>query len=258
MKVQIDLRKSVNENAGRYYDLVKKAKKKWEGAVDALRDSKKKLERLQSDEKKYLVEEEKKEKKRARKKEWYEKFHWFISSEGFLCFGGKDATSNEIVVKKHVEKNDLVFHTELPGSPFFVIRNGQEAGEKTKEECAIATACYSRAWKEGHSSAEVLYVLPEQVTKEAKAGEVVGRGSFMIYGKREILRVGVEYAIGIFDEEIVSGPITAVDSKTAKHVVVIPGREKKSSIAKLIKKKLGGGDVDDIVRFLPGTSAVKK
>ena len=92
MKVQIDLRKSVNENAGRYYDLVKKAKKKWEGAVDALRDSKKKLERLQSDEKKYLVEEEKKEKKRARKKEWYEKFHWFISSEGFLCFGGKDAT----------------------------------------------------------------------------------------------------------------------------------------------------------------------
>jgi len=47
-------------------------------------------------------------------KEWYEKFRWFISSDDFLILGGRDATSNEIVIKKHTEKNDLVFHR-----PFF-------------------------------------------------------------------------------------------------------------------------------------------
>ena len=30
----------------------------------------------------------------------YMKFRWFISSDGFLCLGGRDATSNEIIIKK--------------------------------------------------------------------------------------------------------------------------------------------------------------
>ena len=46
----------------------------------------------------------KKTEKKNRKQEWYEKFHWFFSSEDFLCIGGKDATSNEIIIKKHTEK----------------------------------------------------------------------------------------------------------------------------------------------------------
>ena len=29
-------------------------------------------------------------------KEWYEKFRWFYSSEGFLCIGGRDSTTNDI------------------------------------------------------------------------------------------------------------------------------------------------------------------
>ena len=106
----------------------------------------------------------------TRKKKWYEKFRWFVSSEGFLCIGGRDATTNDILVKKHMEKGDLVFHTQLAGSPFFIIKSeGKKIGKKTIEEAAQATASYSRAWKHGFTVTEVYYITPEQVKKEIGA-----------------------------------------------------------------------------------------
>ncbi len=255
MDIEINLAKSVDENAGTYFDLAKKAKKKLEGARTAIEETKKKINALEKQESKFWEEETKKQAKTQRKLEWYEKFHWFISSEGFLCVGGKDATTNEIIIKKHMEKDDLVFHTDMAGSPFFLIKNGQQAGEKTIEETAQVVAAYSRAWKLGHTTIDVFYVKPEQVSKEAKPGEHIGKGSFMIYGKTTYLHPKVEYAIGYIDEQIIGGPLSAVESKTKNYVTVIPGREKKSALAKKIKAKLKGGDLDDIIKFLPAGGA---
>lgn len=259
MEIEFDLNKSVDENAGDYFDLSKKAKKKLEGAKEALKDSEKKLVKLRKEEDKFWEEEKKKQTKINRKREWYEKFHWFISSEDFLCIGGKDATSNEIIIKKHTDKEDLVFHTDMAGSPFFVIKNGQEAGEESIKEAAQAVAVYSKAWKSGYSTADVFYVKPEQVTKEAKAGEHLAKGSFMVYGKTQYLHPLLEYALGLVDGVIIGGPINAVKKRTENYVVVISGREKKSSLAKKIKSKLKGGDLDDIIKFLPaGGGEIKK
>jgi len=251
MHIDIELTKSVDQNAGRYFDLAKKAKKKLEGARKALAESKQKLEKVQKEEDKFWQEEEQKQAKKERKREWYEKFHWFISSEGFLCIGGKDATSNELVIKKHTEKEDLVLHTDMAGSPFFVIKNGKDAGEETIKETAQAVAVYSRAWKLGHTSADVFYVKPEQVSKEAKAGEHLAKGSFMIYGKTTYLHPKLEYAIGLVEEQIIGGPVAAVRKKTDNYLIVVSGREKKSTLAKKMKAKLKGGDLDDIIKFLP-------
>lgn len=263
MRLELDLTTSLEENASRYFDLAKKAKKKLAGAEAALAESKKKLEKLLKEEQQFLDEEEKKQqeqqRKRERKREWYEKFHWFMSSEGFLCVGGKDATSNELIIKKHTEKEDLVFHTDMAGSPFFVIKNGQQAGEATRQEAAQAVAAYSRAWKLGHRTADVFYVKPEQVSKQPRAGEFIAKGSFMIYGQTTYLHPKLEYAIGLVDGQILGGPFSALRQQTKHLVVVIPGKEKKSDLAKTIKHKLGGGDLDDIVAFLPaGGGEIKK
>jgi len=259
MQIEIDLNESVDENAGIYFNLAKKAKKKLKGAEEAIKKSKNQLEELKKREDKFLEEETKKQQIKNRKQEWYEKFHWFISSEEFLCIGGKDATSNEIVVKKHTDKEDLVLHTDMAGSPFFVIKNGQECGEETINEAAQAVGVYSRAWKLGHSTADVFYVNPDQVTKEAQSGEHLSKGSFMVYGKTNYLHPKLEYAIGLVEDQIIGGPVNAIKKKTKKFVIVISGRQKKSALAKKIKSKLKGGDLDEIIKFLPaGGAEIKK
>jgi len=259
MEIDIDLNKSVDENAGDYFDLSKKAKRKLEGAKKALFDSQKKLADLRKQEDKFWQEENLKQQKKERKKEWYEKFHWFISSENYLCIGGRDATSNEIIIKKHVEKDDLVFHTDMAGSPFFVVKNGQKAGEKTLQEVANATAMYSRAWKLGYVTAGVFYVLPDQVSKEAPSGEYMVKGSFMIRGKTTYVPVKMECALGLLGEQVIAGPPSAIEAQTKNVIVLIPGDEKKSDLAKKIKRQLKGGELDEIIAFLPaGDGKIKK
>lgn len=258
MEIEIDLNKSVEENAEVYYEKAKKAKKKLKGAGAALEETRKKLAEAEKEEKGFLEETKEREAKKERKKEWYEKFHWFESSEGFLCIGGKDATSNEIVVKKHMEKGDIVFHTEMAGSPFFIVKKGQGAGEATLKECAQATAAYSRGWKRGLGTVEVYVVEPEQVSKTTKAGEYMPKGAFMIQGKRRFFNPKLELAIGLAEGRIIGGPEEAVKKKTGNYIVVVPGREKKSELAKKIKYKLGGGELDEIIGFLPGEGEIKK
>ena len=259
MEIEIDLNKSVDENAGRYFDIAKKSRKKVEGARKAIEESRKKLEQLQKEEDKFREQEEVKRQKKERKQEWYEKFHWFISSEGYLCIGGKDATSNEVAIKKHVDKDDLIFHTDMAGSPFFIVKSGQKAGEKTLQEAANATAVYSRAWKLGHGSAAVFYVKPEQVSKEAQAGEYMTKGSFMIRGKTTYVPIRMEYALGLIGEQIIGGPVEAVASRTDNYVVIIPGKDKKSDLAKKVRHKLKGGELDEVMKFLPtGEGEIRK
>jgi len=250
VKIKIDLTKSIEENASLYFEKAKKAKKKLSGALEAVKKSKEKLETLKKEQK--LEEEKAKEKKPKRKKEWYEKFHWFYSSEGFLCIGGRDATTNEIVIKKHTDPKDIVFHTEMAGSPFFVIKTkGKTPGQETLNQAAQATASYSKAWKLGITSVEVFYVAPDQVTKEAKPGEFVPRGAFMIYGKKNYIRTDLKLAVGIKNNQIIGGSVDSVKANADKFVIVIQGREKTSAAAKKIRHKLGGGDIDDIIRMLP-------
>lgn len=43
-----------------------------------------------------------------RKPHWFEKFIWFISSENFLIVCGRDAQQNELLVKRHMDKGDVV------------------------------------------------------------------------------------------------------------------------------------------------------
>ena len=183
-----------------------------------------------------------------------------MSSEGFLVIGGRDATSNEIVIKKHTEPNDLVFHTDMAGSPFFVVKTeGKIVGDKTKEEAADATCTFSRAWKLGLQTSSVFYVNPDQVSKKTKAGEFMGKGAFMIYGKTNYANNKVNLAVGInSSQQIMSGPIDATKKNCEKYAALVQGDEKASSIAKYIQHKTGGS-LDEIIRALPsGGFKIKK
>lgn len=262
VKLVLDVRKSLDANAAVYFEKAKKAKRKLKGAQAALQRTQQRLHQLMAEAEvaKTRFAAESSEKKsaaaRSQQRDWYEKFRWFVSSEGLLCVGGRDSTTNEIMVKKHTDSSDLVFHTELPGSPFFVIKASQKTiGEKTIEEAAIATASYSRAWKAGLQSADVFYVKPEQVSKEAKSGEYISKGAFMIYGKKNFVPVKLELAIGVTkDGKIMGGPIGAVAANCGKHVRLLQGDNRPSDAAKKVIKLLGlnSSYLDEVIRVMPG------
>lgn len=250
MEIRLDVRKSVEENAAAYFEASKKAKKKIEGAQAAVEKVKLQLQSLLD--KQRLETEDKGTDEIKRERKWFEKFRWFISSEGFLCVGGRDATTNEIVVKKHAEKGDIVFHTEMSGSPFFVVKaEGKEVGKETLEEVATATASFSRAWKLKLSNAEVFYVNPAQLSKTPKAGEYLEKGAFVVSGKATKMVAEIKLAVGVTeDNAVMCGPVSAVKKNCGKYIVIMPGDIKSSDIARKVKKTLGG-EIDDIVRVLP-------
>lgn len=253
MRLKLNLKKSIEQNASDYFEKSKKAKKKIETIKKVIEVQKRKLEAL----KKGFVEEEKKKKKAVakRKKAWYEKFHWFVSSDDLIVIGGKDATTNELVIKKHAEKNDLVLHTEQPGSPFVVIKGAKKIPESTILEAASFCAVYSKSWRYG-TVPDVFYVEPDQVSKKAKPGEYIPKGAFMIYGRKNYIKnFDIRIAIGSSKGQVIGGPITAVQKHAERFVIVAHDSVKKSDLAKEIKKRISG-ELDEIMIFLPGDGRI--
>lgn len=246
MKFTLDITKSLEANASHYYEKAKRLKKKIEGTDKAIAEAQRQLAELQK------THETKAEKKESLvQKEWYEKFRWFFTSDGFLVIGGRDATSNEIVIKKHTEKDDKVFHTDMVGSPFFVLKaQGRQPTPEAIRQAADATVTFSKAFKLGRQSDKVFMADPEQLTKTAKSGEYVPKGGFVTLGKLAYIENKVNLALGNKEGHIMAGPVEAIKEQCPAYVQVVQGSDKPSKTAKTIHHRIGGS-LDDVSRALP-------
>jgi len=239
-----DLTRSIQANAASYYERAKRAERKLEGAERALQETQTKIRELQEhfEEKTEKVIEEAPPKRKE--KAWYEKFRWFLSSDGFLVLGGRDATTNEILVKKHTEPNDIVFHADITGAPFVVIKTeGKTPSEQAIHQAAQLAASYSKAWREMFHAVDVYWVYPDQLSKSPPPGQHLEKGAFIIRGKKNHLRkVPLCVAIGILIKEnhasVVGGPPEAIKKQTNVYVEVVPGQQTSSTLAKHIRKLL--------------------
>lgn len=179
--VKLDFRKDVNENAQKYYQKSKKSKKKIKGAEEALEETKRQIE----EGKKEKIEGVEKE---PTNKYWFDKFKWFISSDDELVVAGKDAQTNEEVVKKYLEKGDRYAHAQAGGAPSVVLKKGDGdiTDKSLKEACQFAIV-HSKEWKRGIASGRAYWVKPMQVSKTAEAGESLPTGAFVIRGNRNYM-----------------------------------------------------------------------
>jgi predicted ribosome quality control (RQC) complex YloA/Tae2 family protein len=238
LRFELSLRMSLFENAAEFYEKSKRAKQKLEGARAALKDTQQKLAQveasLSSAEALELAKPtaalEELSRRRVKRKEWFEKFHWFTSSDGFLVVAGKDAVSNEVLVKKYCAPEDIVFHAEVQGAPFVVVKPAdRKPSEQTLEEASQFAAAHSRGWREGFASVDVFWVKPEQLGKGGPSGQYVPRGSFVVSGKRNWRRnVPLRVAVGVIIgkdgvEGFVGGPPSSVIAKTRVYVTIRPG-----------------------------------
>ena len=248
----INLRHSIQANADKYYSRSKKAEKKLRGAEKKLQETRAKIEETKKQV--TLVKATQRPLAKRRKKEWFEKFRWFHSSDGFLVIGGRDATTNEIIIKRHMEPHDLVFHAEILGAPFVIIKTeGKTATEQTINEAAQLAASYSRAWREMLSAVNVYWVNPDQVSKTPPSGQFLKKGAFMIRGTKNFVRgVPLHVAIGVkIGEEkilVVGGPVDAIAFQTKVYVEVVPGEQKSSQLAKKIRHQLSQKVSEDLKR----------
>ena len=260
--VQIDSNIGIPESTEKYYNKGKKAKHKIDGVNKAIENTKSEIKKLE-DKKEVAIEllRQKQEKREKRELKWYEKLRWFISRDGYLVIGGRDANSNEQVVKKYSKNNDIYLHCDIHGAPSTIIqnKNEDEIPESTLYDAACFASSFSSAWTEGFSSYDAYWVTLDQVSKTPQSGEFLKKGAFVIRGKKNFIRnVPVLIAIGVVDydddKRIMAGPVEFLKEMTDKYVIVKPGFTKKERISKEILHKIDAEKVfsiDDIVRSLP-------
>ncbi|NIM25438.1 MAG: DUF814 domain-containing protein [Nitrososphaeria archaeon] len=239
-------------------------------SIEKIRDkTKKKLEKTKSksdaETKEILVSE-------LRKKNWYERYRWFFTSDGLLAIGGRDAPSNSAVVRKHLGKNDKIFHGDIFGSPFFILKDAENPSNISMNEVAHATVCFSRAWREGMHGLSAYWVFPDQVKKSAPSGQFLPKGSFTIEGKRNFVNIpALKLAVGIIPQEdnylLTSGPPSTIKKNSLCYAIIEPHGSEMVEVAKKIKIEFSKIEeeitkqisIDDFVRALPaGQSQIKE
>jgi len=120
--VDISLEMNPFENARVYYNqrakYIEKEQKTIEAKQDVLKKAKntavKQIKKHQNIQKVIIQQ---------RKPYWFEKFYWFLSSENYLVISARDSHQNEMLIKKYAKKEDIIFHTQIQGSAFTLVKN---------------------------------------------------------------------------------------------------------------------------------------
>ncbi|MDO8554134.1 MAG: NFACT RNA binding domain-containing protein [Candidatus Micrarchaeota archaeon] len=179
MNIKLKIGKTVHENAARYYEQAKEARKKMDGLKQAIEETKKEM--IKSEKK---AKENKKLIKTKKEKKWFEKLHWFYTSKGKMAIGGRNAQQNDQVVSKYMEDRDLFFHADIQGATVVILKDGIDAEDSELLETAQFAASFSNAWKNGNASVDVYAVKKDQLAKHTSGG-YIPTGAFAITGERK-------------------------------------------------------------------------
>jgi predicted ribosome quality control (RQC) complex YloA/Tae2 family protein len=201
-----------------------------------------------------------------KKKEWYERYRWFFTSDGLLAIGGRDASSNSSVIRKHLEKDDKVFHAEIVGSPFFLLKNSSDNTVTSVKETAHATVCFSRAWREGLYGLNAYWVTSDQIKTAAPSGQFIAKGSFIVEGTRSFVQVTtLQLSVGLYQKgdsySLMCGPSEPIKKNCVYYVTIEPSGLEMVEAAKKIKIEfqkfkekeeiVKAISIDDFIRVLP-------
>ncbi len=248
--IKIDLFKSPESNASDFFDKAKEFERKAERTKEILNVKK--------------TKKAKKKKTKTEKLEWFENYRWFITSDNEIAVGGRDARSNEMVVKKYLKKMDRYAHADIHGAPSVVVKNnGLLPSSESMLEASSFSLAYSKAWGARVSSGHSFWVENDKVSKTPNTGEFLAKGSFVIRGKRNWNRnLGVELAIGVIDyegnEKLMGGPLSALEKHSKKYVSFRPGFVNRKTVAKKLSDSFEI-DIAEVERLLPsGGFEIKK
>ncbi|PKS09176.1 hypothetical protein jhhlp_003790 [Lomentospora prolificans] len=191
LAIEINLGLSPWANAREYYDQKRSAADKAQKtAFQADRAMKSAEQKIKQDLKKGL-KQEKPVLHLLRQQLWFEKFLWFVSSDGYLVLAGKDAPQSEILYKRHLRKGDIYCHADIPNAAHVIIKNNPSTPDapippSTLSQAGILSVSTSNAW-DSKAVMAAWWVKAEQVSKTYSKGEVLPPGSFNVTGEKNYL-----------------------------------------------------------------------
>jgi len=111
------------------------------------------------------------------------KFREFTTSSGKKVLAGRNAENNERVIEQ-AEENEIVLHTEKPGSPFCNIKaDKKEVSEKDIYEAGIFCASHSHDWRNNKKDVVVHVFSGKDIYKNKR----MKTGTFGVKKFREII-----------------------------------------------------------------------
>ena len=257
--VVLDYTKGVDANASDLYQKGKEVGEKAKRAEEALEASRAELAKKQKgiDRAKALAAA----KAQPTKQFWFERYKWFLTPGGRLVIAGRDAHTNDNIVKKHLKEGDLYAHADVHGAPSVIVKDGAKASEQELREACQFALVQSKAWVAALSEGSAFWVYPDQVSKTPNPGEFVPRGAFIIRGKRNYeYHLPLELIVGEIDyqgsRKIMCGPASCFKD-CEKYFVIRPGKNK-NRISGDMAKRFNVPE-EEISRILPpGESEIVK
>lgn len=225
--ITLDYTKGLDANASDLYQKGKEVGEKAKRAEEALTESRAELAKVQKGIDKAKLEAA--GKAQPTKQFWFERYKWFITSGGKLVIAGRDAHTNDNVVKKHLKDGDLYAHADVHGAPSVIVKEGAKASDQElRESCQFALA-QSKSWIAALSEGTAFWVYPDQVSKTPNPGEFVPRGAFIIRGKRNYEHhLPIELAVGEIyfqgSRKVMCGPVECFE-KSDRYMVIRPGKK---------------------------------
>ncbi|KAH7311886.1 putative nuclear export mediator factor Nemf [Rhexocercosporidium sp. MPI-PUGE-AT-0058] len=191
LMIDINLALSPWANAREYYDQKRSAAEKEQKTLQSSTKALKSQEAKIARDLRTSLKQEKAVLRPVRRQMWFEKFTWFLSSDGYLVLAGKDAQQNEILYRKYLKKGDVYVHAEVQGAASVVIRNNIKTPDapippSTLSQAGTLAISCSSAW-DSKAGMSAWWVNADQVSKSTPTGEFLPTGNFMISGKKNFL-----------------------------------------------------------------------
>ncbi|CBF70228.1 putative DUF814 domain protein [Aspergillus nidulans FGSC A4] len=191
LTIDIDLGLSPWANASQYYEQKKVAAVKAEKTSQSSAKALKSHERKVQDDLKRNLKQEKQVLRPARKPFWFEKFLFFVSSEGYLVLGGRDSMQSEMLYRRYLRKGDVFVHADLEGATPMIVKNKPGALSSSISPTTLSQAgnlcvATSTAW-DSKAIMSAYWVDAAQVSKTSAVGDLLPVGEFLVKGEKNFL-----------------------------------------------------------------------
>lgn len=191
LSIDINLSLSPWANARSYFDQKRSAAVKEDKTLQSSLKALKSHEAKIAQDLKKGLKQEKAILRPVRKQMWFEKFVWFISSEGYMVLAGKDNQQSEILYKRYLRKGDIYLHADVKDARPAFVRNNPKTPDapippQTLSQAGTLVIATSSAW-DSKAGMSAWWVNATQVSKSAPAGEFLSAGSFNTEGKKNFL-----------------------------------------------------------------------